>query len=215
MKKPYKIGDWLWIKETFWQRGGYAYLGISENGESLGKMWVNVNRLIRYCESNPEMPTESVRSDCIWRKIPSLFMAKAESRILLEVTAVRECRLQEMTDEEAVNEGVSEIYINGHKLYKNHSKEYKHRRQIPQAYWFATQSFETLWDSINGKKEGCSWNDNPEVFMYQFKVLSLEHKTTQELLSSTTAICYPILFKAEMVKAIMDGTKTQTTRINK
>jgi hypothetical protein len=199
MRKPYKIGDWLWVKET--TRGSLERYGrIQYIADSVHVVSEKLDLLFPFLSLKPT---------------PSLFMKKIHSRILLEVTAVKECRLQEITEEEAINEGVAEIYINGHKLYKNYSKQYKYYRPITEAYWLAIQSFETLWGSIYGFKTGCSWNDNPEVFMYQFKDLSLEHKTTQDMILHNYYNCHPILFKAEMVRAILDRTKKQTTRIKK
>lgn len=29
--------------------------------------------------------------------------------------------------------------------------------------------FEDLWDSLNGKRDGCSWGDNPWVWCISFR----------------------------------------------
>jgi hypothetical protein len=216
MKKPYGVGDLLWVKETFWQLGYCVYPGLDENGEWLGNMWINVYRLngnsiIRYCESNPEMPTsipKSVQSDSKWKKKPSLFMSKDDSRILLEVTAVKESRLQDITEQEAISEGI-EV------LSRIIQVKYRDYRYNPNDYCLfdPRKSFSTLWDSINGKKKNYKWESNPEVFMYQFKVLSVEHKATQHLLKIAKVPVHPILFNKEMIIAILKKIKTQTTRI--
>lgn len=71
---------------------------------------------------------------------PSIFMPRWASRITLEVTDVRVERLQDISDEDAGAEGVS--------------------------CWVC---FEVLWQSINGKRPGCSWDDNPLVWVIAFR----------------------------------------------
>lgn len=50
------------------------------------------------------------------------------------------------------------------------------KKELKKDHWShcaddAVDSFRTLWDSINGKKEGFTWNDNPWVFVYDFKII--------------------------------------------
>ncbi|GEM_PF-2186719 len=49
-------------------------------------------------------------------------------------------------------------------------------------------SFVSLWDSINAKKEGCSWKDNPYIWMPKFKVLSTTLEETQKLIEGMDLI---------------------------
>lgn len=76
---------------------------------------------------------------------PSLFMPKKHCRLFLEVTGVRIERLQDISEEEAKAEGVC-------------SDDTK----------TAVECFQTLWASINGQ---ASWDENPYVFVYDFKVV--------------------------------------------
>jgi hypothetical protein len=74
---------------------------------------------------------------------PSQRMPREASRILLEITSVRVDRLQNISDEDAIAEGVT---------------------------WF---EFRDLWESIYGGKQGIRWQDDPVVWVISFKVLEV------------------------------------------
>ena len=91
-----------------------------------------------------ERPTEG------WGKKRSpLFMPKWAARIWLEVTDIRVERLQDISEEDAIREGIGN--------------------------WIQVQVdtepsvvFKDMWDSINAKR-GYSWESNPWVFVYDFR----------------------------------------------
>ncbi|EOD8981809.1 TPA: hypothetical protein NHP39_004675 [Pseudomonas aeruginosa] len=90
-----------------------------------------------------------------WR--PSIHMPRWASRILLELTAVRVERLQDISEEQALAEGV-------------HGEPCDHARQACAdiGCWGDTAkgAFGFLWESLNG--EG-SWAANPWVWVIEFK----------------------------------------------
>jgi hypothetical protein len=75
---------------------------------------------------------------------PSQRMPREASRILLEITSVRVERLQNISEEDAIAEGVTT--------------------------WF---EFRDLWESIYGGKQGIRWQDDPVVWVISFKVLEV------------------------------------------
>jgi len=77
---------------------------------------------------------------------PSIHMPRWASRILLEITAVRVERVQDISDEQALAEGVDQT-----------------NTSIPG---YARQRFQDLWESINGAG---SWDANPWVWVVEFK----------------------------------------------
>lgn len=77
-----------------------------------------------------------------------MFMPKWASRISLEVTAVKVERVASISEEDARAEGVDGPF----------SDLFTPRRR-----------FEDLWESINGARPGCSWSENPFVWVYEFK----------------------------------------------
>lgn len=86
----------------------------------------------------------TLATDGRWR--PSIHMPRWASRITLAVRSVRVERLQEITDADVLAEGVTP-----------HKGPDGHR-----------MAFGTLWECINGKRPGCSWDDNPWVWRIEF-----------------------------------------------
>lgn len=128
-------GDQLWVRET-WQAidGNELALRImTEPHPSRG--W------IEYAATVPEGHEPPPR----WR--PSIHMPRWASRITLEVTGVRVERLQDISEADALAEGVSAILD-------------EMRRATPRC------DFQALWQSINGPG---SWDANPWVWIVEFK----------------------------------------------
>lgn len=87
---------------------------------------------------------------------PSIHMPRALSRLLLEVKAVRVERLQEITWEDAVAEGIECPWPHGQWA------------GMPGRKPIALRKFSKLWDSINAKR-GFSWVSNPFVWVVTFE----------------------------------------------
>lgn len=92
------------------------------------------------------------------------FMPRWASRLLLDVLEVRVERLQAISEENARAEGVTPLECIGAD------------QPIPGDVLGRTQgshphvlAFAVLWDSINGSRPGCSWTDNPWVWVVRFK----------------------------------------------
>lgn len=107
--------------------------------------FVNDNGCIHYKACHP-YPIIMDSWNGRWR--PSIFMPRWASRITLEITNVRVGRLQEITPSDVIAEGVIEEEGDGLELL---------------------DKFESLWDSINGKKY--PWDVNPWVWCISFKRL--------------------------------------------
>jgi hypothetical protein len=95
---PYgKIGDRIWVKETFAPNGVGHHLA----------------RMVKA----PEQPKVYYRATheghAAWNWKPSIFMPRWASRITLEITSIRVERLQEISEEDAVAEGCC-VKLNGH-----------------------------------------------------------------------------------------------------
>ena len=133
---PYKVGDLLWVAETWASnipgcgpQNGYSYRADHITGN--------------------DGPTKIK-----WK--PSVQMPQSASRITLEVTGVRVERLQDISEEDAIAEGITELAnreysLNGGKFRAN----------------YAVGSFRQLWDSINAKSH--PWQSNPWVWVIEFK----------------------------------------------
>ena len=108
---------------------------------------------------------------------PSIYMPKKRARIFLEVTNVRVERLKDISEEDAISEGIDkkgDLYFNyveseGY-FKKSFPKEYFYK-EIPKV------SFISLWAKINGID---SWIANPWVWVYEFKVVEKPKDFTHE-----------------------------------
>jgi hypothetical protein len=103
---------------------------------------------------------ERPRNAC-WR--PSIHMPRWASRITLAVESVRVERLHDITEEDARAEGAdggtcADCCVAGIGHPDPSCPECLSYRA---AFWL-------LWQSINGKRPGCAWADNPWVWRVQF-----------------------------------------------
>lgn len=137
---PYgDVFDRLWVKETYWrddEDGAILYAANPVDYEL-----VNQNK------------HESGLAKYNWK--PSIFMRREYSRITLEITSVRVGRLQDISESDALAEGI-ELDDCGHAI----------RKDDPIAWGGAKTAYAELWESINGAG---SWNANPFVWVIEFK----------------------------------------------
>ena len=125
---PYgQLGDRLWVRETHLPKAsGTIYRADFSEFEAagLGGMYGG------------------------WK--PSIFCKREYSRILLEITNIRVERLQDISDEDALAEGVS----------SDMGIRWQSGDDTPRGM------FGELWESINGPG---SWEANPWVWVIEFK----------------------------------------------
>jgi hypothetical protein len=131
---PYgQPGDRLWVRET-WHCPESLKDGVRDGTAPR-----------TYIEYRADMP-HMIICDGGWT--PSLFMPRWASRILLEITAIRVERVQDISDQDAEREGVDIT-----------------NASIPG---YCRERFRWLWDSINAKR-GFGWDANPWVWVVEFK----------------------------------------------
>lgn len=92
---------------------------------------------------------------------PSIHMPKIACRLYLEITDIKVQRLQDITEEEAIAEGIEVIEFDDETMYRNYSK-FDICLRCPIA------SFCSLWQSINGVE---SWEENPWIWKIAFTTL--------------------------------------------
>src|SRR5690606_31939964 len=160
---PYSPGDRLWVRETWAPLGDQlaevigrprvfradADLVRDDSGDRVG-WWLGETFL-----EGSERPFR-------WR--PSLNMPRWASRITLEVTSVRVERLQEITGPGILAEGA---------VARPHDDPLLGRCPVSAfdgcAYPDLMSLWRAGWDSINGKRPGCSWDDDPWVWVVEFR----------------------------------------------
>lgn len=138
---PYgQIGDILWVRETFIPPMGYG----------------TISRYIYKA-------TEDL--DCfkgLWK--PSIFMPKEACRIKLEITNIRVEKLQNISEEDVIAEGIIGVQRPGgfgFGLKKEWDYKFPLHERTP------IDAYRMLWEKINGKD---SWFVNPLVWVIEFKI---------------------------------------------
>lgn len=126
---PYGVpGDRLWVRETtaIWPGQGLVYTADDD-------------------AAHYEL-----------KKRPAIFMSRVACRLVLEVTAVRVERLQEISAEDVLAEGINDRWSCGNEA------------------WTADQcdearlEYRALWDSLNAKR-GFWWDVNPWCWAITFR----------------------------------------------
>lgn len=140
IKCPYgKPGDELWVRETFSLPYHIQELGLKPS-ECHPELEVHY-----WADGDPES------GDWTWPK-PSIHMPRWASRIQLRVTDVHVERVQDISEEDAITEGVT--VPEGEDVLK----------PITDARtWFSI-----LWDNINAER-GFGWNADPWVWVVEFE----------------------------------------------
>ena len=104
-----------------------------------------------------------------------LFMPAWAARTFLKITDVRAERLQEITEDDALAEGIEisswECCITP---FKNYSKR-KEDQHPNNGFSSAPSSYKSLWDSIN---KDYQWESNPWVFRYEFEKVEIPDART-------------------------------------
>lgn len=132
--RPYATtGDRLWVRETW---GAIRPEGVPTVHPVAG-----VDRLEYRADGHPD-------DGRVWR--PSIHMPRWASRLTLEVVSVRVERLQEISEPDAVAEGIDAATFG-------------------PVWECARDAFAHLWDSINGER--ASWESNPWVWRVEFRRL--------------------------------------------
>ena len=134
---PYgKVEDILWVRET-WMESPNPEFGADYKD-------------FRYKASVSKQFIDEWKG--YWK--PSIFMPKAACRIRLEITNIRVERLQDISEEDAMAEGIT---------LPNYAEQAIKNVHYPEP----STIYSLLWKSINGKG---SWDKNPWVWVIEFKV---------------------------------------------
>lgn len=149
-------GDILWVRESWTQNGLEYYRYKADWPDPAKGVFIG-----------PAVPLKYRNK---WK--PSIHMPYTACRIWLKVTGVKVERVQDISEEDAISEGIEGKMAQW--------KDYSGSKQI---HGFAEVSFRTLWKSINGPE---SWNANPWVWVYTFErtekpTIIMDNKKMEEM----------------------------------
>jgi hypothetical protein len=160
---PYAVGDVLWVRETW------------ANTVNVNQMypWPDRPHIVTDSDDGSVFSAYIYRADGDWHWCdgdgfsakksywkPSIFMPKAACRLFLKVKSVRAERLQEISEADAIAEGIERVKPDGVISFKSYTKQWSSNAVFPYS------SFMTLWQSINGPE---SWAANPWVWVVEFE----------------------------------------------
>lgn len=147
---PYgKPGERLWVREThraIWGQSPGYLIGVDY-------------------KADPQEKWERMRDHMGRPKwTPSIHMRREHGRILLEIVSVRVERLHDISEADAIAEGIEQMpcEVPNTRLWRNYRPEngWTSRVCIPQ------NSFRSLWETISGED---GWLSNPWVWVVEFK----------------------------------------------
>jgi hypothetical protein len=140
----YRVGEVVYIKEAYWEDSGDIYYKLD------------------FPLFPKDMPTNMFFEKGKWQS--PLFLPEIFARYFIKITDVRPERLQDITEEDAIAEGI----IRSTERYLRPT---------------ARQQYAQLWDSINMKRRvdlttnldtvyPYSWRANPWIWRYQYVLLT-------------------------------------------
>lgn len=148
VKPRYNVGEVLYLKEPYYDWDEWC----PEDGE------------ISYKFDNP--------NKCVpfWNN--KLFMPKRYARYFIKITAVRAERLQDISDEDCIREGIvatesiaedvfDQVYENGLNMTDKTNGVLNIQYETPR------EAYKELINSIHGKG---AWEDNPFVWVYDYEL---------------------------------------------
>lgn len=167
-KSKYKIGDILWVREpvktiqTISRAMGsnialkYKYLSDGATN------WVDIPERIKKNSSNWYLEKgRGIPNGCI----------KEMARTFLKIINVRVERLQDISDEDCIAEGILKVSKDG-ELFKYCIYDKKDYSSTPWQEMPKTpqKAYASIWNKTAPK--GYKWEDNPYVFVYEFEVVA-------------------------------------------
>lgn len=161
VKIPYKVGDIIYVRETFhktpngqyWYKADNLCNGCTEDGFCVPKL-VQYHNTCKICAYYGGY--ENIK----WR--PSIQMPREAARIFLRVTDVTVERLQDISYEDCLSEGITEDDIN--------------ERDACWPVISAKLLFKQIWNSTIKPKDRAiyGWDANPYVWCVSFERVSKE-----------------------------------------
>jgi len=157
---PYgQTGDRLWVRENGWERPYLSQRDLREGADTWPPYEYDAEPLM--CWAEGELKGYG------WKRRPSIHMPRWASRIDLEITGVRVERLQDISEADAIAEGIqrpedmSRESIEAMDVWAEGAE-----RSAFNALNQPVAQYRRLWEQINGSG---SWAANPWVWCVEFR----------------------------------------------
>lgn len=159
LKPKYKVGETVYLKEPYAEtcdEYGTPIIAYKFGGKPRLKLPDSLG-----CEMDTDWCIDNYPACGKWKN--KLFMPESAARHFIEIIAVRAERLQDVSEEDCLKEGIEEVIWKGKIL-----KSSKHYFNGYESYDTPIEAYAELIDRINGKG---IWERNPFVWVYDFKLL--------------------------------------------
>lgn len=176
-----QAGDAIWGKETRASHNHFARPATMGPQHNAG-----AQRIWSYAADEVDVAT-------ITQKHPSIHMPRAFARIVADVLASRPERLQDISEADAIAEGISrDNVIIGADAAGGAHREITATRFFydgcdEEGFESGAEAYADLWDSINGAGGPGSWEDNPLVWVYAFKPREISGRTAPSASTAAAA----------------------------
>lgn len=152
VKPKYSVGETIYVKEAFEIISSYSHNMSHFQIETRYPDKSSLDHIV-----TNEKFEKYYDKGC--KKYSPLFMPEIFARLFLKIKDVRVERLQDISEEDAIEEGVERFSDGTYKDYTPGGNT---------GVTTARQSFRTLWESIHGEDPLQNWDANPWVFVYDF-----------------------------------------------
>lgn len=152
-------GDRMWVRETFAATGKVrvAYRADMTTWGVANAHDLSTNEVTPHAKVLPG----KLQFEPRWA--PAIHMPRWASRLTLEITEVRVERVQDITAEDCIAEGID------FEKHRCGCERCAHESQLcPATSSSLVEEFRALWESINAKR-GFGWGTNPWVWVIGFK----------------------------------------------
>jgi len=164
---PYgkKLGDTLWVREK------HAFTDLFDGTPVVA--YSADSRQIAIGRETPDGDDFLLHNYTFNRRVdidhwkPSIHMPRWASRITLGIINIRVERLKDISEADALAEGIDRLTYGGQTTYRNYAIT-DDLAQVSPMLESPIDSYRTLFESINGAG---SWDENPWVWVIEFKVL--------------------------------------------
>lgn len=157
-------GARIWVRETFYAFGRWeTRFNVKKGRDEWHFVDLTIEAGFKHLFEKPAGWEKAKRGSVLptWWKRPAIFMPRVASRITLEITAVRAEHLQDISEADAIAEGVRQM--------RDGSGTWVGREGpglLVTPWLTARDAYRDLWESINGLG---TWALNPFVWVIEFK----------------------------------------------
>lgn len=186
IKAPYRTGDIVLVRETsrlnkvIDRKSPKVSMCFKADGHCMDfdVTEFEMNRLLKLTDKKKEQ----------W--LSPYYVTQATSRLFLEITDVRIERLQDITDDQALLEGIKDFDIdNMHALYapsekwwREFASKRRNRDDWQEKLSTPVKAFRGVYESTLKKDDTgiCDWQSNPYVWVIEFRKVDREYALKKE-----------------------------------